>query len=187
MIAYGVATIFLDRFANATDIDDADRSNVQNPNDDVISDQMTVMARVPSDTEEVLLLANLLGNSGRLNEAIPLYEQVLRMHPEDSEARVDFARALADGGYDGDAELQFEIAIQGEPGNQVAHFYLAELYRLSQPPRVADAIIEYRAASELDPTSFVGQQAQEILQQFGSATPSITGSATPAVEVTATP
>ena len=171
MIAYAVAAISMDELGSGIDLDDRDRANYEDPNQDVIAAQQTEVARNPNDVEGLLLLANLLGNSGRLNEAIPVYERVLELRPEDTAARVDFARSLADGGYTADAELQFSRAIALDPQSQEAHYYLAELYRLSEPPRIEEAVVEYRLARDLDPATFIGQQAAQTLLQYGVGAP----------------
>jgi cytochrome c-type biogenesis protein CcmH/NrfG len=171
MLAYTFASLSLDQFPWEDSPDETDQANVSDPNQDVIADQQTAVADNPNDVEEMLLLANLLGNSGRLTEAIPWYERVLEARPEDVKARVDFARALADGGLASDAELQFTRALQVDPRSQEAHFYLAELYGSSTPRRVAEAVREYREARAIDPTTFLGQQAEQALNQLGVARP----------------
>ena len=148
-----------------------DEANFEDPNEDAIGAQQTEVARNPESIEEMLLLANLLGNSGRLPEAIPWYERVLAQAPDDLTARLDFARALSDGGLKADAELQFQRVIATDPRSQDGHFYLAELYRTSAPPRLADAAREYGEAKAIDPLTFVGQRANEALLQMGVGQP----------------
>lgn len=158
---------------------DDDAANFQDPNADVIGEQQTVVASNPDDIESLLLLANLLGNSNRLAEAIPLYERALQLAPQDANARLSFARALSDGGMSADAELQFKKVLQLEPGNQQAHYYLAELYRLSVPPRTADAIVHYQRAAEIDSTTLISERSREQLATLGIASPT----ASPAVQM----
>ncbi len=171
MLAYTFASISLDQFPWEDSADATDQANFPNPNEELIAEQQTEVARDPNDIEGMLLLANLLGNSGRLTEAVPWYERVLRSQPQDVAARVDFARALADGGMTADAELQFLRAIEIDPRSQEAHFYLAELYRAWAPPRTAEAAREYSEARAIDPTTFQGQQADEALRQLGVGQP----------------
>ncbi len=167
MLAYTFASISLDQFPWENSADATDEANFVNPNEELIAEQQTAVARDPNNIEEMLLLANLLGNSGRLTEAVPWYERVLQSRPQDVAARVDFARALADGGMTADAELQFLTAIEIDPRNQEAHFYLAELYNAWTPRRIAEAAREYGEAKAIDPTTFQGQQADEALRQLG--------------------
>lgn len=172
MLGAAVATISPDMlFGDTEPSDDEDAENFEDPNQDVIEEQQTVVANNPEDVEETLLLANLLGNSGRLGEAIPLYERVIDLAPEDAGARLAFARALADGGMGADAELQFAKTLELDSGNQEAHYYLAELYRAWTPPRAQEAIVHYQRAAEIDSTTLISERANTQLATLGVATP----------------
>ncbi len=175
-ISLSFTDVFGDLFAS-----DSDRENVVDPNSDIIAAQATIVSQNPDDLEDILLLANLLGNSNRLGEAIPLYEQALDMSPEDISARVSFARALADGQLVADAELQFEIAVEVDPENQQAHYYLAELYMNWTPVRQGEAVVHYRRAAEIDSTTLIGERSRTQLQTLGADVPP------PSPEVQSTP
>lgn len=183
MLAYALATVATDGLIDEDPVDEADQANFDDPNEDVIEGELTAVAQNPDDAEGMLLLANLLGNSGRLNEAIPWYERVLEIRPDDVAARLDFARALADSGFAADAELQFKRAIELDASSQDAHFYLAELYRAQEPPRIDEAVAAYQRAIEIDPSTFIAQQADQTLRQLGVGTPvaSPSPNASPAV------
>lgn len=158
--------------------------NYQDPNLGVIGQQQTAVARNPNDVESVLLLANMLSNSGKLQAAIPYYQKAIDLKPDDAAARLDFARALSDGDLNGDAELQFKKVIALDPDNQDAHYYLAELYSRWQPPRTSEAIAEYQRAFEIDPTTLIGQQSRNALAALGVATPAASPAATPGGQAT---
>lgn len=150
--------------------DDDPSQNIVDPNDDLIEEQMVVVEENPEDVGAVLLLANILGNSGRLNEAIPYYEQAIELAPDDPSVRLDFARALADGGLGPDAELQFQRVLETKPDSQEAVYYLAELYMGWDPPREDEARTLYEESIELDPDSFIAEQAATRLSSM-PATP----------------
>lgn len=158
--------------------------NYQDPNQGVIGQQETVVAKNPGDAESMLLLANMLANSGRLSEAIPYYQKAIDRKPDDASARLDFARALSDSDLNGDAELQFKKAIAIDPRNQDAHYYLAELYSRWQPVRKSEAIAEYQNAFEIDPTTLIGQKSRDALAAMGVATPTASPQATPGGQAT---
>lgn len=160
-----------DVFGNLFGGDESDSENFVDPNSDIIAAQETIVARNPDDLEDILLLANLLGNSNRLGDAIPLYERALELAPNDVEARVSFARALADGDMQADAELQFQRAIDLNPESQTAHYYLAELYLVWSPARTAEALDLYRRAAEIDPGTLIGERSQTQLDTLGLGTP----------------
>jgi len=182
-----VSLSFGDVFGGLFGDDPSDRENYVDPNSDIIAEQETVVAQDPANLEEILLLANLLGNSNRLGDAIPLYERALEIAPDDVNARVSFARALADGGMEADAELQFQRALELDPESQQAHYYLAELYINREPARTKDALTHYRRAAEIDPSTLIGERSQTQLDTLGAGPP-IASPATPTSSpVAATP
>jgi len=182
-----VSLSFGDVFGDLFSDDASDRENFVDPNSDIIAAQETIVAQNPDDLEDLLLLANLLGNLNRLGDAIPLYERALEMSPEDIDARVSFARALADGEMRADAELQFERALEMNPESQQAHYYLAELYMGSSPARTEDALIHYRRAAEIDPRTLIGERSQTQLDTMGIGTPAATPASASSTPVEATP
>lgn len=182
-----VSLSFGDVFGDLLADDTADRENFVDPSSDIISAQETIVAENPDNLEDLLLLANLLGNSSRLAEAIPLYERALAMSPEDIEARVSFARALADGDMRADAELQFQRALELDDGSQPAHYYLAELYMNWSPARTDDALIHYRRAAEINPGTLIGERSQTQLDTMGAGTPAATPGPAASPPVAATP
>jgi tetratricopeptide (TPR) repeat protein len=180
-VGLGATDVFGDLFNGS----DADEENYIDPNSDLISAQETVVANSPDDVENVLLLASLLANSGRLADSIPHFEHVLDLAPDDVAARISFARALADGGMLADAELQFERVLELDPNSQQGHYYLAQLYMASSPQRIDEAIVHYQAAAEIDSTTLIGERAHTQLAALGAgsrpeASPVASPVATPA-------
>ena len=169
--------------------DEENAENLPDPNEDLIEEQMQVVEENPDDIDSVLLLANILGNTGRLDEAIPYYERAVELAPEDASVRLDFARALADGGLHADAELQFERTIELNPDSQEAHYYLAELYMEWEPPRTDEAVELYEEAIALDPDSQRAELARNRLSSIAGTTSDIAtpepSPATPAGDGTA--
>jgi cytochrome c-type biogenesis protein CcmH/NrfG len=172
-----VSLSFGDVFGDLFNDDATDRENYVDPNSDIIAEQETVVAQNPDDLESILLLANLLGNSNRLGDAIPHYERALEISPDDVEARISFARALADGDMRADAELQFQQALELDPESQPAHYYLAELYVGWDPARTDEALTHYQRAAEIDPGTLIGERSQTQLDTLGAGSPA----ASPAV------
>jgi len=178
LLAVALATIDLaDLFGGSED----DSANFDDQNADLIAEQETVVAQNPDDVNELVFLANLLGNTGRVTEAVPYYEKAVQLAPEDYGIRLDFARTLKDAGLNADAETQFLAVLKADPENQTAHYYLAELYQTWEPPRTEEAIAHYRRAVEIDMTTFIAQLAQDKLDALAPGTP---GAATPEPEGT---
>jgi|GEM_PF-641730 len=180
MLALALSTIDLGGFFSGDD----NSANIEDPNADLLADQQTVVAEHPDDVDEIVLLANLLGNTGQIQEAIPWYEKALELAPDDMGVRLDFARSLAGAGLQTDAEAQFLKVLSAEPDNQTAHYYLAELYMVWNPPQEGKAREHYQKAVELDPGSFLGERARNRLDTMtplaseGSpvSTPEVVGS-----------
>ncbi len=147
--------------------EDDDAQNIVDRNDDLIEEQMRLVEENPDDLDSVLLLANVLGNSGRLNDAIPYYEQAIQLAPDDPSVRLDFARALADGGFRADAELQFERVLELRPESQEALYYLAELYMRWETAREPEAVDLYQRSVAVNPDSFIAEQAINQLNSLG--------------------
>ena len=152
-------------------------------NSDVINEQQTVVASDPENVEELLLLANLLSNSERLQDAIPVFEHALEMSPDDVNARVTFARALVGGGLTSDAEFQYKKALEIAPNDQQANYYLAELYMSLEPPDKAKAIEHYQRAYAADTTTLIGERSKTQLEALGASI----GSASPLASPEGTP
>ncbi len=166
--------------------DNGNEENFPDPNSDIVAAQETVVANNPDDLEDVLLLASLLANTGRLGDAIPHYEHALELAPDDVDARLSFARALADGDMRADAELQFNKVLEIDPDNQQAHYYLAELYMAWEPVRTEEAIPHYQRTVEIDPTTLIGERSQTQLDTLGATMPSTSPAASPIASTPAT-
>jgi tetratricopeptide (TPR) repeat protein len=124
--------------------------------------------RIEEDSEDYSAhaqLAVLLGNTGRVEEAIPHYEQALQDDPDNVSLRLSFARMLEQRGFDLDAEIQFERVLDAEEGNVEAMYMLGELRQRSQPPRHDEAEELFERVIETDPESFYAQMAEERLAE----------------------
>ncbi len=144
-----------------------------------IAAQQTVVAQNPDDADSQALLASMLGTSGRMQEAIPVYERALELAPDNADIRLDFARSLQSHGMDQDAEAQFLLVLDQDPDNHTAHYYLARLYLGWQPARREEAIQHLQRVVEIAPNSFLGQQAQDVLGTMSASTPLASPAATP--------
>lgn len=138
---------------------------------DTIAMQQTVVAQNPDDLAAQGLLASMLANSGRMQEAIPIYERILERDPDNVEVRLSFAQSLQSNGMRQDAEPQFLKVIELDPNNHTAHYFLARLYMDWQPRREEEAIIHFRKVVEIAPDSFYAEQAQSVLDTVGQSTP----------------
>ncbi|MBN1916332.1 MAG: tetratricopeptide repeat protein [Verrucomicrobia bacterium] len=120
----------------------------------------------PNDPDIPNLLGNLKLNEGKPAEAIPYYEQALKLNADHLYATVNLAaagRRLAR--YD-DAERLYKRALEIEPSYAYAAHELASMYD-QDLQRVEDAIAAYKRYLEL-----VGEDAQvesriKELQEFG--------------------
>lgn len=142
----------------------------QNPNQSLEEEgegeEQELRDRIEEDPEDYNAhsqLAVLLGNTGRVDEAITHYEQALQGDPDDIELRLSFARTLNQRGYDLDAEVQLEQVLESDEDNVEAMYMLAEIMERSQPSRRAEADELYERVIETDPDSFYAEMAQDRL------------------------
>jgi tetratricopeptide (TPR) repeat protein len=138
--------------------------------DQTESEEENLRQRIEEDPEDYSAhaqLAVLLGNTGRVDEAINHYETALQGDPDDTALRLSFARMLEQRGYDLDAEIQFERVLEAESDNVEAMYMLAEIKERSQPPRQEEADELFEQVIETAPESFYAEMAQERLAESG--------------------
>ena len=95
-------------------------------------------------------LANALVDAGKPAEAIPTYQQALRLNPNASQAHHNLGLVLQAQGQAEAAIAQFRAAIQFQPDYESAEHNLAN--RLADAGRLDEAIAHYQAALRLDPS-----------------------------------
>lgn len=132
----------------------------------------------PDDGESMASLANLLVTIGQPDEAIDWYERALAIRPDDAATRLNFGTTLADAGNLADAEVQLRRLLEEGGSDPDAAFYLAELYRSWNPPRIAEARVLYRRVIEAAPEAYLADRAREGLDAIdGGAGSPAAGSA----------
>lgn len=161
---------------------EGDDDVIVDPNADLIADQQTVVAQDPENVDQIVLLANLLANTGRMSEATDWYERALDLAPDDNSIRLDFARSLQVNGMKTDAEAQFLRVLENDPDSLSGHYYLAQLYMDWQPQRTDEAREHFEAVSDINPDAFLAEQARLELESIGRGTPQSQGeTSTPVV------
>ena len=123
----------------------------------------------PEDSSAMVQLADLLANTGRLDEAIRWYERAVDERPDDVELRVAFGQVLERRGYDLDAEVQLDRALELDEENVEAMFLLAEIKERKDPPRHDEAVELYERIIETAPESFYAQMSEERLAEGEAA------------------
>lgn len=121
----------------------------------------TVVADNPEDVDSIIVLAEVLANSGRINDSIPWFERAIEQRPNDATLRLAFGRALQRAGNDFDAELQLRRAVELDPSDPAAPFYLGLFYESRQPADAEKAREWYQRAIESDPDSVIADQARD--------------------------
>jgi tetratricopeptide (TPR) repeat protein len=156
----------------------------------------------PDDSNAVGDLADYYDKTGQYPQALVLYQRYLLLQPDDARAHVSVGELLLISGDVAGAQSQFMQAIALNPAANVAaqaHLGLGNAYTALKPPRLPDALSEYRKASDLDPSGAIGDGARSRLialqQQLGSGTVTVIvpttapsgSSAAPTVGPTGTP
>ncbi len=139
----------------------------------------TEVARDPDNVDSMVVLAEVLANSGRNAESIPWFERAVAARPDDPDLRLAFARSLTRTGNWYDAELQLRAGNEAAPDDPTIAFYLGDLYETRPQPDFAKATTWYQRAIELEPGSVVATQAQDRLSILGPGTASPSASPTP--------
>lgn len=134
----------------------------------------TAVAENPDDTAGMAVLANILANSGRVDESIQWYERAVSADPENGDLRLAFGLALFQLGNDFDAEIQLNRARDLIPEFGTPSFYLGQLYERRAQPDIETAREYYEEAVEIAPDSIAGEQAQQRLEQLDSPDPTAT-------------
>jgi len=140
--------------------------------------QATVEAN-PDDPSAMGLLANVLAQDGRIDDAIVWYERSLAIEPGNVQVRLSFALSLAESGKQADAEIQYLRILEVNADQAEAHYYLGELYRTWTPPRPVDAVAQFSQVLTLAPGSVIADRAEQSLVALGVGT-SIAGTPIPA-------
>lgn len=91
----------------------------------------------------------LMGQPGRLSEALPYLQTAVRLDPGSPPAHTDLGSALAKAGRLPEAIAQFEGAIRLAPDAAIPHNNLGSALR--QEGRMPEAISEFETALRLDP------------------------------------
>lgn len=123
----------------------------------------------PNDISARSQLAVLLANSGRLEEAIPHYEEVLNERPDDVELRLSFAQALERQGYTLDAEIQLERVLEDDAENAEAIFLLAEIKEQDADVPDEESTELYERVIEIEPDSYYAEMARDRLGETEGA------------------
>lgn len=121
-----------------------------------------IVAGFPTNLEARMAMAEALTNSGeRANQklAIAQYETVLRMQPDNTDARLGLGRAYSYTGQYPQAANELQTILKTQPHNEAALFALAETERFAGHP--FDAQASYKGVLAIDPNN---QQAQEDLR-----------------------
>jgi tetratricopeptide (TPR) repeat protein len=129
----------------------------------------------PNDPDTVSALADYFDTTAQYDRLIALYQQYLAARPTDAQMRVAFADLLKKTSDLQGAQAQYLQVIALKPGGVTeasAHLGLGDAYSALKPPRLADALTEYQAASRLDPDGATGDQARvriaEVQEQLST-------------------
>jgi cytochrome c-type biogenesis protein CcmH/NrfG len=182
LVAVSLSTIAADVLLG-DDTSDAENF-ASGENDDLANDLRAQIQDNPEDADLMAQLAVLLAYDGKLDESIQWYERALAIDPNDVDTRFSFAQSLIQGGKQADAELQLLKVLELNPNHYEAHFYLAELYRLWDPPRTEEAAAHYYRVIEIAPDAYLAGQSKEALTLMGYVTPAVSGTPTAGTPMT---
>lgn len=129
----------------------------------------------PGDTRTMDALGTAYFMSEQYDKAQSLYERALKLKPGDPGATVQLAMVLHAKGNDAKAKSLIEGVLKKRPDFQEAHYNLAIIYFSQQQTDLAKK--EWEKTAEIDPTTKVGQQAQNFVDMMEGRTPAPSGEA----------
>ena len=148
--------------------------------EELLDDLRRSAAADPDNPEAQAALANYLANTGSFEEAIPYYEQAIKLAPENWVIRLDFAQSLMSNGKLPDALFQIDKILELDPNNAQAWYYRGQwLETTGQPDDLDDAIYAYQQVIRSDPGSFVADQSRARLTALGAPIPGASPVASP--------
>ncbi len=132
----------------------------------------------PNDVDAMIILADLLANSGRGTEAIQWYDKAIELKPDDISLRIAFGTVLMQYSYNLDAELQLQKAHDLNPKDPQPLYLLGQLYENEATPQPDLARQMYQQAENAQPGSVYGNLAKDRIAALDS-TPQASPEATP--------
>jgi len=132
----------------------------------------------PNDVDAMIILADLLANSGRGTESFQWYDKAVQQRPDDQSLRIAFGTVLMQYAYNLDAQIQFQKAHDLNPKDPQPLYMLGQLYENETPPQIAQARTMYQKAEAADPGSVYSGLAKNRIAAL-DATPVATPVATP--------
>ncbi len=131
-----------------------------------ISELKSIVSKNPEDASSIIMLANLLHDSGLPEDAIIYYKKFLSLHESDPDARVDLGICYFELGDNASAKAEMEKAIKFSPKHQKAHYNLGII-------NLKDGSIEkaneyFKKCYELDASTPTGMEAKRIMEQHQS-------------------
>lgn len=136
----------------------------------------TQVAENPHDTDSVVILADVLANSGRVDESYVWFERAVEARPDDPDLRLAFGRALLRGERWFDAEIQLSRANELDDTSAMTAFYLGQLAENRPGGNLETARSWYQTTIDRDAQSFVAQQAKSRLDALNGSPVSPTAS-----------
>jgi cytochrome c-type biogenesis protein CcmH/NrfG len=176
LVLGSIAAVFTTTSDGSDDDTGEDPAVVITPGEEISRLETAVTAN-PQDVDSLIVLAEVLANSGRVQESVPWYERAVALRPDDIPLRNAFGRALQRNRSYFDAEVQYKQALTIDPNDQEAAYYLADLYESMPTPRTADAREWYQRAIDADPDSLFADQARQRLVDLGGEDASPTSGA----------
>lgn len=132
----------------------------------------------PNDLDAMIILADLLANTGRGTEAIQWYGKAVSLKSDDESLRVAFGTVLMQYNYELDAQLQLQKAHDLNPNDPQPLYLLGQLFENEATPQIDQARAMYQQAAAAQPGSVYAGLARDRLNAL-NATPQATPGATP--------
>lgn len=127
------------------------------------------LANDPNDVDAMLVLADLMANTGNGPEAIRLYERAIEQRPDDARLRIALGDLLRRYNHQYDAEIQLKKARELAPNDPEPTYLLGVLYAQARPPQKEQAREMFQAVIDSAPDSIYAQRSREQIEQLDKA------------------
>ncbi len=111
-------------------------------------DSQASMASASQNGDEILSLARTYNGLGAYDHSLPLYDRYLALHPDDYEARIQYARVLSWDRRYRESERQYQTLLEQKPDRADLRYEYASI--LSYDQQYVPAINVFRSVTNLD-------------------------------------